>query len=179
MSIQPETPSAGSTVTLREVTADTLREICRLSVHETQQQFVAPNAVSIAEAHFHAHAWFRAVYADAVPVGFLMLSDRPERPQYFLWRFMIDARYQHMGFGRRAIELLVEHVRARPGAAELLTSVVQAEGGPQGFYERQGFRLTGEHDDGEAVLRLPLTPGPQEGAPCAAGRPAQPPGTGA
>jgi hypothetical protein len=51
MSIQPETPSAGSTVTLREVTAHTPREIFRHSVHETRQPFVAPKAGSIAEAH--------------------------------------------------------------------------------------------------------------------------------
>jgi len=29
---------------------------------------------------------------------------------YFLWRLRIDRRYQKCGFGRRAIQLLVEHV---------------------------------------------------------------------
>jgi diamine N-acetyltransferase len=141
---------------LREVTADTVRTICNLSVHPEQRGFVAPNAVSIAQAHFHDFAWFRAIYAGDEPVGFLMLSDRPELPEYFLWRLMIDARYQKMGFARRALELLCEYVRTRPGAKELLTSVVQEDGGPQGFYEAFGFRLTGEYEDGEAMMRLPL-----------------------
>ena len=35
---------------------------------------------------------------------------------------MIDANYQGMGFGRRAIALLVEYVRARPAGRELLVS---------------------------------------------------------
>ena len=69
---------------------------------------------------------------------------------------LIDARYQRMGYGRRAIGLLVEHVRTRPGASELLTSVVPGEGGPQPFYEGLGFAPTGEFDEGEAMLRLPL-----------------------
>lgn len=148
--------SRRSAVTLREITEDTVRTICELSVRDEQQKFVAPNAVSIAQAHFSDSAWFRAIYAVETPVGFLMLQDRPELPEYYLWRFMIDARHQGHGFGRAAIALLIAHVRTRPQATELLTSVLQAEGGPQGFYERLGFELTGEYEEGEALMRLAL-----------------------
>jgi len=150
------TPTPHSTVTFREITADTVRDICKLAVREDQQQFVAPNSVSIAQAHFSEHAWFRAIYADEAPVGFVMLEDQPEKPEYYLWRFMIDIRYQRMGFGRRAIQLLIEHVKTRPGAVELLTSIHQAEGSPQGFYENLGFELTGEIEESEAMMRLRL-----------------------
>ena len=149
-------PTAASAVTLREITSETVRAVCRLSVHENQKKFVAPNGASIAEAHFSDYAWFRAVYAEETPVGFIMLEDRPHIPDYFLWRFMIDGQYQGLGFGRRAMALFIEHVRTRPHATKLDTSVVQAEGGPQGFYEGLGFRLTGEHEEGEAVMRLAL-----------------------
>jgi diamine N-acetyltransferase len=50
-------------VTLRDVTADTVRAICRLQVGPGQERFVASNAVSIAQAYFEPRAWFRAVYA--------------------------------------------------------------------------------------------------------------------
>jgi diamine N-acetyltransferase len=143
-------------VSLREITADTVRAICRLEVREEQKKFVAPNALSIAQAYFSEYAWFRAIYADDTPVGFLMLEDQSRKPEYYLWRFMIDARYQGMGFGRRALEILIEHVRGRPNATELLTSIHVAEGSPQGFYERLGFRLTGEYEEEEAMMRLPL-----------------------
>lgn len=148
--------TAQSTVSLREVTSETVRAICNLKVRPDQQKFVAPNAVSIAQAYFSEFAWFRAIYADDTPVGFLMLEDQPEKPEYYLWRMMIDARYQRMGLGRQALSLLVEHVRQRPNATELLTSVHVAEGGPQPFYERLGFVLTGEYEDGEAMMRLGL-----------------------
>ena len=144
-------------VTLREVTAETVRAICRLSVREDQRGFVASNAVSIAQAHFSDHAWFRAIYSGDTPVGFAMIEDRPEKTEYFLWRFMIDAEHQGQGVGRMAVELLIDHVKGRPGATESLMSVVQSEGGPQGFYEKLGFRLTGECEEGEALMRLPLT----------------------
>jgi len=46
-------------VTLREITKATLWPILKLDVAEDQKQFVAPNSVSIAEAHFSDSAWFR------------------------------------------------------------------------------------------------------------------------
>ncbi|MFC2173168.1 GNAT family N-acetyltransferase [Acidobacteriota bacterium] len=152
----PSEPSSSSTVTLKEITADTVRTICNLSVQDDQKKFVAPNAVSIAQAYFSENAWFRAIYADDCPVGFLMLGDQPEKPEYYLWRFMIDQRYQRHGFGRQAIRLLIDHVKTRPSATELLTSVVQEEGGPQKFYEKLGFELTGDYEEGEAILALRL-----------------------
>jgi len=143
-----------SQVTLREITKDTVWSICKLFVREDQTQFVEPNAISISEAYFSKEAWFRAIYAEETPVGFAMLEEHPAKASYFLWRFMIDAKFQKFGFGRQAIELLIEHVKSKPNTTELLTSVVQTEGGPQGFYEKLGFELTGENDNGEAVMRL-------------------------
>lgn len=144
-------------VTLREVTRETLYDIFRLKVSPAQERFVSPNEISIAEAHFSPDvAWFRAVYAGDAPAGFVMLRDEPDAARYYLWRFMIDARYQGTGVGRRALELVIEHVRTRPGAKELLTSVVAGEGGPGPFYEKLGFVYTGEVDEGELVMRREL-----------------------
>ena len=42
-----------------------------------QRSFVAPNAVSIAEAHFAPGHWMRAIYADGQPVGFVLTFDDP------------------------------------------------------------------------------------------------------
>lgn len=152
----PDAPGPGAAVSLREVTADSLDAILTLTVGPDQEDFVAPNAVSIAEAYFEPKAWFRAVYADETPVGFVMLYDDPEKPDYYLWRFMIDARYQRHGFGRRAMELLIEHVRTRPNAAELRLSYVPAAGGPEAFYTGLGFINTGRIVDDEMEMKLAL-----------------------
>jgi diamine N-acetyltransferase len=150
-------PSASATVMLREITSATVRMICELQVAPHQVGFVAPNAISIAQAHFEPEtAWFRAIYADETPVGFLMLEDDPANEEYSLWRFMIDARFQGAGYGRRALELLIEHVKTRPGAKAIFTSCVPGNGSPCPFYEKMGFVYTGEEDDGELVMRLDL-----------------------
>jgi diamine N-acetyltransferase len=145
-------------VSLREITSETVVQICKLSdtLSAQQQKMVAPNAISIAQAHFSDKAWFRAIYADEMIVGFIMLYDDSEKPEYFLWRLMLAGPYQGKGYGRKAIELLVEYVKTRPGARELSASYVPMEGGPEGFYRRMGFEPTGEVDDGEIVVRLAM-----------------------
>jgi len=154
--------SRDSMVTLREITADTVDAILALSVSVEQARFVATNAKSVAQAYFHREAWFRGIYADEEPVGFLMLHDESLRPSprqqayYFLWRLMIDARYQGLGLGRRALDLVVEHVRSRPQARRLLTSYVPGSDGPERFYLKYGFTPTGGVEDGEIELELLL-----------------------
>ena len=144
-------------VSLREISKETVRKICNLKVSDDQNKFVAPNAVSIAEAYFYEEAWFRAIYADNTPMGFLMLYDDRKKPEYFLWRMMIDTRFQGMGFGKKAMSLLIDHVKSLPNAAELLTSCVPGDGSPEEFYLNLGFILTGDIEDGEVVMRLELT----------------------
>lgn len=145
-------------VTLREVTADTLRAICTLSdtLLENQKKMVASNAVSIAQAYFEPKAWFRAIYADDTPVGFVMLYDDPEKSNCYLWRFMIGGPYQKHGFGRQAMNLILDRGRSRPNATEMTLSYVPIEGNPAPFYRRMGFEPTGEIEDGEVVMRRSL-----------------------
>jgi diamine N-acetyltransferase len=143
-------------VTLREVTAKTVRAVCALEVAPEQRGYVAPNAISIAQAHFEPKAWFRAVYVGDEPVGFVMLHEDREKSEYFLWRFMIAAEHQRKGYGKRALDLVVEHLRSLPDARELRSSFVPGDHGPRDFYLRYGFVETAEVDDGEHVIRLDL-----------------------
>ena len=96
----------------------------------------------------------------SVPVEFVMLSWNVT-PQpgiigpWFLWRLLIDERFQGRGFGREALRLVVELIRAE-GATALLTSYQPGDGEPWPFYEKFGFVPTGEIDGTEVVLRLDL-----------------------
>ena len=158
--VESETEELGpeAKVSLREITAETVREICNLSNTLTppRKLMVAPNAVSIAQAHFSENAWFRAIYAGETPVGFLMLYDDPQKWEYFLWRLVIAGPHHGKGFGRQAIELLVDHVRTRPGATVLETSCGQGLGSPEGFYRKLGFERNGEIYGQEVGLSLVL-----------------------
>jgi diamine N-acetyltransferase len=148
------------TVELREVTRETVVAVCKLDAGEGGKQ-VAPNAVSIAQAHFSDAAWFRAIYAGDDLVGFIMLYDpslatQPEDPDFFLWRLMIDRTHQGKGYGAAAVERLIAHVRTRPGAQRLLVSHMKSAERLARFYQSLGFRYTGAEDAGELVMSRPL-----------------------
>ena len=152
-----EKPGWDAVVTLREITKETLRPFLKMKVAEAQQNMVANNAVSIAQAHFEEKAWFRGIYAGETPVGFIMLFDDADEPVYFLWRLMVAEEYQGLGYGRKAIAHLIDYVKTRPNATELKVSHVKdVPGNPGPFYQKLGFEYTGEEEDGELVMRLKL-----------------------
>ena len=141
-------------VSLREITAETVRTICELEPHQAQSGFVAPNAVSIAQAHFNPAAVFRAIYADEEPVGFIMWRPEDDGASCFLWRFMIDGRHQGEGYGREAIALWLKGLPTQ-GYTLARLSYVPGPAGPHGFYLAQGFRDTGEtRASDERVMEL-------------------------
>jgi diamine N-acetyltransferase len=158
MTDEVKPPGRDAAVSLREITKETLRPFLKMKVAESQEKMVANNAVSIAQAHFEPCAWFRGIYANETPVGFIMLYDDPDEPVYFLWRLLVAEEYQGLGYGRKAIEQLVQYVKTRPSATELKVSYVkELPGNPGPFYEKLGFEYTGEEEGGELVMRLALS----------------------
>ena len=145
-----------SVVTLREITAATVRAICALETSEEQKRFVAPNAVSIAQAYFEPRAVFRAVYADEVLVGFVMWKPTDDPEVAVLWRFMIDRNHQKKGYAKQAIARLVDLLRD-VGHRRMQTSVVLGDASPLDFYRSIGFVETGGTlANGERVLMRSL-----------------------
>jgi diamine N-acetyltransferase len=151
-------------VILREITDDNRAAALALRLAAGQERFVdsVPDALREAAEYPQAKPWYRAVYADGEPVGFVMVSwnAEPQPPEiigpWFLWKLLIDERYQGRGYGSEVVRQVVDLVRAE-GATELLTSYVSEDGGPAGFYARLGFVPTGEVDmNGEVIARLPL-----------------------
>lgn len=155
-------PMNSAPVTLREITADTVIDVLRLSVSESQKAFVAPNAVSLAQALFAPQAWYRAIYLAEQLAGFVMLEDEslrsppPDQPKVCIWRFMIDARFQGKGIGRAALLRVIEHVRSKGLFDTLELSYVPGPGCPEPFYLGVGFRHTGRVDGQEVVLEFAL-----------------------
>jgi diamine N-acetyltransferase len=99
------------------------------------------------------------VHADDTAVGFVMIADEVDSPEYipqYLWKLLIDERYQGQGFGTATLDLVVEYFRGRPGVEVLNTSAGQGEGSPVTFYEQYGFKRTGEVRFDEVMLQLKL-----------------------
>ena len=148
-------------VSLRPIT-DANREVVEaFAVSPDQGRFVSGVRESMLEAaeepDARAISW--AIYADETPVGFVMIADEVGSPDYiahFLWKLLIDERYQRRGFGTATLDLIVEYFRNR-GVGTMWTSVGQGAGSPVAFYERYGFKQTGDLHGDEILLRLELS----------------------
>jgi diamine N-acetyltransferase len=149
-------------VSLRAIDDANREAVLALRVSPAQLQFVSGVAESLLEAAEEpgARALYWAIYEDETPVGFVMIADEVDSPEYiahYLWKLLIDERYQRRGFGTSTLDLIVEYFRGRPGVEVLTTSAGQGDGSPIPFYERYGFERTGEIVfDNEVKLRLKL-----------------------
>lgn len=148
-----------SQVYFREITRHNIKAVLALDVSSRQKKvYPRSNAYSIAEGHFPADddpVWMRAIYADQSPVGFIMTSEVPKDGIYFLWRIMIDQQHQGRGYGRRAVELLVERIHENGKPQYLLTSHLKGDADAGRFYQSLGFYYTGEIMDGaDHIMRL-------------------------
>lgn len=149
-------------VALRPLDDANRQAVLALRVAPHQERFVSSVTASLLQATEHpaARALPRAVYADDVPVGFVVVCDEVDHPDYtprYLWKLLIDARHQRRGYGTAAVDLVVEHFRGRPGADALSTSAREGKGSPLPFYERYGFERTGRMHGDDVLLHLRLT----------------------
>ena len=71
-------------IILKDITKENLESIIDLDVSKRQRNQVAPNSVSIAQAHYSNSAWFKGIFNNNVPIGFVMLDLSTEEKKCFL-----------------------------------------------------------------------------------------------
>jgi diamine N-acetyltransferase len=154
-----------ATVQLRDiVTEEDRAAVLALRRAPGQERFLGSMESHFEDAAAEPRAKPRmwAVHDGAQLVGFAMISDNIEELDedllgpYYLWRLLIDERFQGRGYGAATLDAVVAYLRTRPGASVLWTSCVPGEGTPRPFYERYGFVATGEIKWDETVLRLDI-----------------------
>jgi diamine N-acetyltransferase len=148
-------------VSLRPITDANRKAVEALAVAPAQGRFVSGVRESILEAAAEpdARALYWAIYAEETPVGFVMIADEVGSPDYiahYLWKLLIDERYQRRGFGTATLDLVVAYFRNR-GVATMWTSAGLGKGSPVTFYERYGFQRTGDLHGDDVLLRLELS----------------------
>ena len=144
-------------ITLKEITRDNIDEVLELKVSENQTAYVSSNGDSLAQAYVYPKtAYPFAVYEDSTIVGFIMMGYYEAKAYYTLWKFMIDARYQNRGYGRKALELGIRYLKDRFDVSEVYTGVVPGNTVAKGLYESVGFKDTGLIELGMEEMRLTL-----------------------
>lgn len=157
---------------LEKVNGNNVWDILKLTVNDSQKEFVASNEISIIEAYTaitaHGYAYPFGIYDSDELVGFMMIGfdkddyweDAPEiaTGNYNLWRLMIDKEYQHKGYGKQAVKLGLDFIKTYPcGPAEYCWLSYEPENQvAKNLYASIGFIETGDMDGEEIIAVLKL-----------------------
>jgi diamine N-acetyltransferase len=146
-------------IELRDVTAANRQAVVNLELSPEQQDLVASNAESLAEARSDPDARPRVVYAGERIVGFLMYDagqpdDDPR--EALIYRFMIDRGSQGEGYGRAALAKALDEIRAIPKVHKISIGYMPDNPVAKPFYASFGFVEVGTDEDGEMIAELVL-----------------------
>jgi diamine N-acetyltransferase len=95
-----------------------------------------------------------AIYDDDVAVGFTMYCLDPVDREYWIFRLMVDERHQSKGYGRKAMELLMERIRKDKEHHRIFISFEPDNLWAKKLYASLGFVPDGRVVDGEIVYQL-------------------------
>lgn len=154
-------------VTLKEVSLQNYWDVLSLTVLKEQEEFVAPNAVSLAEAYVYeknGDAIFPlAIYDDNNLIGFTMLAYDDKigisQGNYLLFRLMFDQNFQGQGYFKLAMDAILKWIASDTlrTANYLWISYEPENTHAQLCYLTYGFLETGDKLDNEIVALYRLT----------------------
>jgi diamine N-acetyltransferase len=149
--------SAQAVITLAPITAENRPDVLALEVAAGQEDFLATNAESLKEAKSDRDARPRAVIADGRVVGFLMYDAPRGDDEALIYRFMIDHREQGKGYGKAALRILLDEIRALGYVRTVFVLYMPENDGARRLYHSVGFVDKELDEDGEMVGHMRLT----------------------
>ena len=129
-----------------------------LKVTKAQSEYIASNESSLEAAEKYSDvARPFVIYSDGIAIGFTMFAFEPdyEDPddRYWLWRFMIDEKYQGQGYGKEALKHIISYFKEN-GAGNIRLSTKESNVNAIHLYQSFGFAPNGDVNDGEIVFEL-------------------------
>ena len=145
---------------LKPITIHDVVPLDRVKVRGDQDSFVAPNAITIAQARFETGAYDFCIWDGEVRVGLLALIDMAEHEDIYpeddpnaayVWRLLIGEDFQGAGHGSAAMRFAEDWGRGR-GRAKVQVQAAADNAAAINFYESLGYVLTGREVEKEVQL---------------------------
>ena len=152
------------TVRLTIVERDDVQPLMRLNLAADQDDFVAPNAVTLAQVAYEPNATAYCIWQGDTRVGLIAMIDCRDYPHLddgddpnsmYVWRLMIAKEHQRKGYGRAAMGHIVR-IAKELGLPRISIAAVPSNEAAIGLYEKLGFHKTGRIIEGEIELSLKL-----------------------
>lgn len=142
-------------ISVRELNSDNWYECCMLGVGKGQEDFVDSNAVSIAQSKYEDSLKTFGIYLGEKMVGFTMYNTvKEELDGYWIYRIMVDEKYQGKGIGRKAMEIVIERVKELAGCKRVVVGYSSKNKGAENLYMNLGFEDRGDRFGREVAVVL-------------------------
>lgn len=129
-------------------------DVIDLKVADEQKSFVASNVFSLAQAKAYPECVCLAIYCDDVLVGFTMYCMDFDDKEYWIYRLMIDEKFQGKGYGKAAMEELIDRIKQDRAYHVIYLSFEPENERAKRLYEKLGFVADGRVIDGEVVYKM-------------------------
>ncbi len=146
-------------VELKPITEDNFLDAFNLKLASGQESFVSHPIRSLAQAYvYRDQCQPFGIYAEGVMVGYVMVIYDYDIPEYDIWHMMIDESKQGQGYGREALDRVIDYIRTKPfGDSNRIVLTCNKENPTaQRLYESKGFSATGVEDEDEIEMVLML-----------------------
>lgn len=143
-------------VILREINKENWEACSKLTLSTSQGGLVAPNLYSIADSKFEP--WFMqlAVYHGDDVVGFVMYGLDPDDGKHWIYRLMVDHKYQGNGYGKATMNEVIRMLREVSDCKEIFAGYKPQNLIAGSLLSSFGFRRTGQMLQGEYITRLDM-----------------------
>ncbi|TFE00872.1 GNAT family N-acetyltransferase [Jeotgalibacillus sp. R-1-5s-1] len=127
-------------VQLTELNEDNWYECCQLNIHEDREAFIESNAISIAQSKFQPSLKTYAILIEDEIAGFVMFNSEKEKLDgHWIYRIMIDKKYQARGAGKAATELMIDEMLKLPDVTKIIAGYHPENKGAHHLYASLGF----------------------------------------
>ena len=144
-------------VELKPITEDNFMDAFSLQLGAGQEDFVSHPIRSLAQAYVYRNQCQPfGIYASGKMVGYVMVIYDYDVPEYDVWHMMIDRAEQGHGYGREALEQVIEYIRTKPFGDSSRIALTCNKKNPvaRKLYESKGFTATGIEEDDEIEMVL-------------------------
>ena len=140
---------------LRKITEENFIDAFNLKLAPEQARFVSHPIRSLAQAYvYREQCQPFGIYEASTMVGYVLVIYDHDIPEYDIWHMMIDASNQGLGYGKAALDLVLDYIQGKPfGPSNRVTLTCNRDNiQALKLYKSRGFTETGAMDEDEIEL---------------------------
>ena len=144
---------------LRPIGEDNFIDAFNLRLAPGQERFVSHPVRSLAQAYvYRTQCQPFGIYAADKMVGYVMVIYDYDVPEYDIWHMMIDESAQGKGYGRAALDRVIDYIRTKPfgDSGRVALTCSKDNSVALKLYRDMGFAPTGNEYEDEIELAMYL-----------------------